>query len=216
MDSTIRLLAVPLVQIADEVFGITKIQIMGDNQGMLCVMKSGRNPTMRHRSRSHRVSVAWLHEQYMREAFEFAYIETDSMAADMFTKSLPNPAKWIHARKSICVFASTDELCDSVRTSRTVKACYVQLLPQPHLPITVCFASVAFHAVVSRPSAPAGSMEVDTPETLRRRQAAARLLKGMRDIFLRLTNMSGNLDFKTVYDFSPAEHGRDIKAICEE
>ena len=58
MDSTIRLLALPLVQIVDEVFGITKIQIMGDSQGMLCVMKSGRNPTMRHLSRSHRVSVA--------------------------------------------------------------------------------------------------------------------------------------------------------------
>ena len=29
MDSTIRFLALPLVQIVDEVFGITKIQIMG-------------------------------------------------------------------------------------------------------------------------------------------------------------------------------------------
>ena len=75
MDSTIRLLALLVVQTVDEVFGITKAQIMGDNQGMLCVMKSGRNPTMRHLTRSHRVSVAWLHEQNKREEFEFAYIE---------------------------------------------------------------------------------------------------------------------------------------------
>jgi hypothetical protein len=129
MDSTIRLLALPLVQIADEVFGITKIQIMGDNKGMLCVMKSGRNPTMRHLSRSHRVSVAWLHEQYKRENFEFAYVETDSMAADMFTKSMPNPAKWIHARKSICVLASIDELADAIITSRLTRVCHADVVP---------------------------------------------------------------------------------------
>ena len=88
MDTTIRLLALPLTSIADEVFGATKIQIMGDNQGMLCVIRTGRNPTMRHLARTHRVSVAWLHEQHQREDFEFSYIDTDSMAADMFTQSI--------------------------------------------------------------------------------------------------------------------------------
>jgi hypothetical protein len=180
MDSTIRLLALPLVQIADEVFGITKIQIMGDNKGMLCVMKSGRSPTMRHLSRSHRVSVAWLHEQHKREHFEFAYVETDSMAADMFTKSMPSPAKWTHARKSICVLASVDELADAIRTSRMTRVCHVDVVPQPQLPITVCLASVAFHAVVARPSASARVMEADTLETLTRRHAAARILRGSR------------------------------------
>ena len=104
MDTTIRLLALPLASIADEVFGATKIQIMGDNQGMLCVIRTGRNPTMRHLARTHRVSVAWLHEQHQREDFEFSYVDTDNMAADMFTKSIPNPQKWFEARKSIRVF----------------------------------------------------------------------------------------------------------------
>ena len=145
---------------------------------MLCVMKSGRNPTMRHLSRSHRVSVAWLHEQYKRENFEFAYAETDSMAADMFTKSMPNPAKWTHARKSICVLASVDELADAIRTSRMTRVCHVDVVPQPQLPTIVCLASVAFHAVVARPSASARVMEADTLETLSRRHTAARILRG--------------------------------------
>ena len=34
-----------------------------DNQAMILVVMSGRNPTMRHLGRVHRVSVAWLHER---------------------------------------------------------------------------------------------------------------------------------------------------------
>ena len=63
------------------------------------------------------------------------------------------------------------------------------------------------------PSASASVMEAVTPETLTRRHAAARILKGIKDILLRLTNMGGLLDFKTVYDLSPSETGRDVKAI---
>jgi len=33
-----------------------------DNQAMIQVVKTGRNATMRHLNRTHRVSVAWLHE----------------------------------------------------------------------------------------------------------------------------------------------------------
>ena len=33
-----------------------------DNQAMILVVMSGRNPTMRHLGRVNRVSVSWLHE----------------------------------------------------------------------------------------------------------------------------------------------------------
>ena len=32
-----------------------------DNQAMICVVTTGKNPTMRYLARTHRVSVAWLH-----------------------------------------------------------------------------------------------------------------------------------------------------------
>ena len=35
-----------------------------DNQAMIRVVETGRNPTMRYISRTHGVSVAWLHERF--------------------------------------------------------------------------------------------------------------------------------------------------------
>ena len=35
-----------------------------DNQAMIRVCQTGRNPTMRHLGRTHSVSVAWLHEWF--------------------------------------------------------------------------------------------------------------------------------------------------------
>ena len=38
-----------------------------DNYVAICVVKSGRNQTMRHIGRTHGVYVAWLHERGMFE-----------------------------------------------------------------------------------------------------------------------------------------------------
>ena len=95
-------------------FSAITLTVCGDNTAMLCVMKTGRNPTMRHLSRTHRVSVAWLHEQYHRERFNFKYVPSDCMAADIFTKSIIASHRWKHARRLINVCESIDELLDSI------------------------------------------------------------------------------------------------------
>ena len=58
-----------------------------DNSAMIRVVESGRNPTMRYLHRTHRVSVAWLHEQLSsgRDGVELIYEDTTRMAADIFT-----------------------------------------------------------------------------------------------------------------------------------
>ena len=38
-----------------------------DNQAMIRVVATGKNPTMRYLARTHRVSVAWLHEVCQNE-----------------------------------------------------------------------------------------------------------------------------------------------------
>ena len=50
-----------------------RMRFLEDNQAMLQCVRSGRNPTMRHLSRTHRVSVAWMHEQYKSDNFTFAH-----------------------------------------------------------------------------------------------------------------------------------------------
>ena len=95
MDTPRRLLALPLMLWVEEVFGATRIQIAGDNQSMLFTMKTGRAPTVRHLSRTHRVSAAWLHEQHVKENFDVDYVSTDGMAADLFTRSTHIPARGV-------------------------------------------------------------------------------------------------------------------------
>ena len=71
-----------------------RITLHDDNQAMLRVCETGRNPTMKHLGRTHGVSVMWLHERYHEEPYLFQYIDTDQQAADVYTKGFADVAKW--------------------------------------------------------------------------------------------------------------------------
>jgi hypothetical protein len=62
-----------------------------DNQAMIQVCMSGRNPTMRHLLRTHRVSVNALHEMVPRDDVVLLYEESHRQAADIYTKAFTNP-----------------------------------------------------------------------------------------------------------------------------
>ena len=50
---------------------------------------------MRHLQRTHRVSIAWLHERFKEEEWHnLKYILTDYQAADIFTKPFYDKLKW--------------------------------------------------------------------------------------------------------------------------
>ena len=56
-----------------------------DNQTMIRVTETGRNPTMRCLSRTHRVSVAWLHETFSHQGIDLVYEASSKMCADIST-----------------------------------------------------------------------------------------------------------------------------------
>ena len=68
-----------------------------DNKAMIGVVRSGRNPTMRHLERSHGVCISWMHEMFTRDYLCLAYEVTDRMAADIYTKAFNDGRKWKHA-----------------------------------------------------------------------------------------------------------------------
>ena len=43
-----------------------RIVFYDDNQAMINVMRSGRNPTMRHMERTHGISITWLHDMFKK------------------------------------------------------------------------------------------------------------------------------------------------------
>ena len=82
----------------------------GDNSASISIVKSGRNPTMRHMGRTHGVSVAGLNGQLRAGKFSLGYIKTEWMAADIFTKFYPTRSKhtWAKVIELIGIFPGPD------------------------------------------------------------------------------------------------------------
>ena len=59
----LRMVGLPALQLWHTLLPHTPtILVHEDNQAMLRVVETGKNPTMRYLHRTHRVSVSWLHE----------------------------------------------------------------------------------------------------------------------------------------------------------
>ena len=59
-------------------------------------MRKGYSPKLRHITRTHKVNLSGLSEVFRDDSAELEYCQTDSQAADIFTKALP-PQKWAPA-----------------------------------------------------------------------------------------------------------------------
>ena len=73
-----------------------------DNQAAIQIIKNGRNPTLRHVNRTHRVNADWLTEVFRNDKqIKLVYCKTVDMAADIFTKAFHNAVKWLPALSNI-------------------------------------------------------------------------------------------------------------------
>jgi len=82
-----------------------KVVFHDDNESMIKICKSGRNPTMRHLLRSHGVAVAWLKEQFDSGNYDLRYVPFAHQAADIYTKGFDNAEKWNSVRRLIGLYA---------------------------------------------------------------------------------------------------------------
>jgi hypothetical protein len=101
-----------------------------DNQAMMAMVNSGKNPSMRYLSRSHGIAVGWVHERLgirspHRDPVEFNYTTSDRMAADIYTKHFTDFLKWNHAATLINIF----DPADLVKIAST----YYQVCEEPDL-----------------------------------------------------------------------------------
>ena len=83
-----------------------------DNQAMIRVIETGRNPTMRYLHRTHRIAVATLHEiitgQVSDTTINCEYTASADMAADIFTKGFTDKTKWGHAARSVGIIDASE------------------------------------------------------------------------------------------------------------
>ena len=88
--------------------GYPNLYVHEDNQAMLRVLETGKNPTMRYLARTHRVNVAWLHEVCQNDRVILGYEESSRMCADIFTKMFSDSKLWKAARTLINVLDNND------------------------------------------------------------------------------------------------------------
>jgi hypothetical protein len=67
---------------------------MEDNTASARVIETGKNPTMRHLGRTHKVCIQWIHERFQEKDMLLTICPTALQAADIFTKAFSNADKW--------------------------------------------------------------------------------------------------------------------------
>ena len=96
-DVAMRSMGMPALKLVERILKKSpNFVFYDDNKAMIGVVRSGRNPTMRHLERSHGVSISWMHEMFTRDYMYLAYEVTDRMAADIYTKAFNDGRKWKH------------------------------------------------------------------------------------------------------------------------
>ena len=124
-DTALRTLGIPalsLWKVLAKVF--PQLLFHDDNQGMIRVVRSGRNPTMRHLECTHGISIASMHEHFQKDHFVLIYEITAKMAADIHTKGFRNPMAWKKACMLINLLEPQDlqskEVLDMLQPSTDV------------------------------------------------------------------------------------------------
>ena len=97
-----------------------------DNQTMIGVIRTGKNPTMRHLERTHGISIGWMHSIFQEGYVSLAYEVTAKMAADIHTKSFKDSVSWTHACQLINIFPpaliGSQEIMDLMRPTHAQSA----------------------------------------------------------------------------------------------
>ena len=89
-DAGLRTIGIPLLDAYDTVARRRFVcDFREDNQTMIAVCKTGRNPTMRTLKRTHGVAMSWLHESFTSDAsLLLTYQETKGQSANILNKAL--------------------------------------------------------------------------------------------------------------------------------
>ena len=97
-NAAVRILGIPALELWETVLGRSfLLEFLEDNQSTIQIIKTGKNPTLRHVSRTHGVNAAWLYDVYEAGNFTMRYEVSDEMVAGIFTKAFKELPQWQHA-----------------------------------------------------------------------------------------------------------------------
>ena len=113
-----------------------QLKMFQDNDACCRICRSGKNPNMQHIGRTHRISIAWLHEQLKESDIHMFRADSELMAADIFTKHFPESKRevWQSNLKLINIFDAKNVL-NIDYTQRMVQSLRGDLDAPSHTPI---------------------------------------------------------------------------------
>ena len=86
--------ALPMCQLWDKLLGrVVDLYIMEDNQAAIKICETGYSSKLRHIGRTHKVNIASIRDEVVKEHTHLTGVDTNKQAADIFTKAL-DPIKW--------------------------------------------------------------------------------------------------------------------------
>ena len=94
--------------------------LLEDNQACLQIIKTGKNPTMRHITRTHGVNTRWLHGRAESKTILPVYCDTHEQAADIFTKAFSSVPTWEHVRALIQIVNPGESLASAIVPATSV------------------------------------------------------------------------------------------------
>ena len=131
-DDVVRTLGIPALDMWEVVFNRKlSIKFHEDNQACLHVIRTGRNPTMRHITRTHGVNTAWLHERVRADTIQPAYIESQHQVADIFTKAFTSVPTFLRVRTLIQIVSPASRIQPAVIPACTASGVGYQTRGRP-------------------------------------------------------------------------------------
>jgi hypothetical protein len=89
--------ALPTMQLWCQILGRDMhLEVLEDNEATIKIIRKSGSAKLRHVSRTHKINLASVYEQFKDPCISLQYVNTKEQAADIFTKALP-PQSWDHA-----------------------------------------------------------------------------------------------------------------------
>ena len=91
-NAAVRLEGLPALKLWDVILERKVIaMLLGENQAIMQILKSGNNPALRHIARAHRINFAWLSDVFRTyDQMDIKYCSTHEQSADIMTKGFTN------------------------------------------------------------------------------------------------------------------------------
>ena len=131
------------------------LYVFADNEAVIKMIIKGRNPTMRHVSRTHRVALDWLFDRInLDPKIQIKYIDTKNQLADILTKGNFTRDEWNHLLTLFNISHFSSTACTAAMAKRAQQGSgeeRVTAKSRPMMNLTARMPSVVSSSTSSNP-----------------------------------------------------------------